>query len=266
MTPSEKPKTYRLIALSRDDAVVTITLGNPPVNALAWDVVRELSQAFDEIEGDEEVGAAVVTGGDSRFFSAGADVGEFSALSHAEVTDYLGAGSDLFNRIETFPKPVVAAVNGFALGGGAELSFVCDVRVAAESARFGLPEITLGLIPGWGGLQRLTHLIGKGRALEAALTGRPLEAREALAAGLVTKVTPDAELAGQAMEVAKGLATRPALAVAAIKQRIVAGLGRSQGDSVRGDLEAFLHTLKTDDAKEGIAAFLEKRPPRFHGR
>ncbi len=245
---------------------MTVTLNRPPVNAVGRQMVRELSRAFDEIERDDAARAVVMTGGASKFFSAGADVGEFSRLSPAETADYLSEGSALWSRIETFPKPVVAAVNGFALGGGAELAFVCDVRIAGESARFGLPEITLGLIPGWGGIQRLTRLIGKGRALELALTGRPLGAQEALQAGLATQLVADDDLQDRAFEAAKGLAAMAPLAVAAIKERITAGLGQPPGESARGDLETFLRVLRTQDAQEGIAAFLEKRAPRFHGR
>ena len=214
MTPSEKPKTYRLIALSRDDAVVTITLNHPPVNALGWDVVRELSQAFDEIEGDEKVGAAVVTGGDSRFFSAGADVGEFSALSHAEVTDYLGAGSDLFNRIETFPKPVVAAVNGFALGGGCELALACHLRVASDNAVFGQPEVNLGILPGYGGTQRLPRLVGKGIATELILTGAMISAERAHEIGLVNHVFPPEGLLEGAKKLVASIISKAPIAVA----------------------------------------------------
>ncbi len=266
MTQASRPGHFQRLELALGSDVATITLQSPPVNALGPAVLKELDAALDTIQADAAVRVVVITGGAGRFFSAGADVGEMARSAFDDVAAYVHAGRALFDRIAAFPKPVIAAVNGFALGGGAELAMTCDLCIAAESARLGLPEINLGLLPGWGGVQRLARAIGKGRALEAILTGRTLEAQEALALGLVVKVVPDADLTAAAAGLAQQLARKAPIALAEIKGRIAGGLGQPLGDAVKGDLEAFLRVLRTADAREGMTAFLEKRQPRFQGR
>jgi enoyl-CoA hydratase/carnithine racemase len=228
-------------------------------------MIAALARAFADLEKDTEVRAIIITGGDGRMFSAGADV-NFLIKSPPEAVEKLTAdGTELMDRIESFPKPVIAAVNGLALGGGNELAMACDVRIAAESARFGLPEINLGLIPGWGGIQRLSRILGKGRAAEAVMTGAMIKAQDALAMGLVNKLVPDADLMTEARAMAEKFASMAPLAMATIKRRLVDGLGEPLGKAVREDVKAFAVNFRTKDAREGITAFLEKRPPQFKG-
>ena len=186
MSPENETDSQRF-QLTQGGGVAVITLDHPPANAIDGVMIAALARAFADLEKDTEVRAIIITGGDGRMFSAGADV-NFLIKSPPEAVEKLTAdGTELMDRIESFPKPVIAAVNGLALGGGNELAMACDVRIAAESARFGLPEINLGLIPGWGGIQRLSRILGKGRAAEAVMTGAMIKAQDALAMGLVNK-------------------------------------------------------------------------------
>jgi enoyl-CoA hydratase/carnithine racemase len=264
MTVAQPAPSARVEA-GQEGGVITLTLKNPPVNALGPPVVKELAAAFDRIEKDAGARVVVITGA-GRFFSAGADVGEMARSPYEQVAEYVRMGRALFDRIAAFPKPVVAAVNGFALGGGCELALACDLCLMAESARLGLPEINLGILPGWGGIQRLARAVGKSRALEVVLTGRMVEPKEAHALGLAVQVTPDAELPAAAKTLAQQLAGKAPLAVREIKARVATGLGVPVNEAVLGDLEAFLRILRSQDAKEGMAAFLGKRQPNFQGK
>ncbi|MBI3744478.1 MAG: enoyl-CoA hydratase/isomerase family protein [Chloroflexi bacterium] len=266
MATTDKTGPFKLLNITSDGAVAIIALANPPVNALSPALVDDISRALDHVEHDAAARAVVLTGGATRFFSAGADVATFVRHTHEQNVDYIRKGSALWDRLESYPKAVVAHVNGFAFGGGAELALACDVRVFAESARFGLPEVNLGILPGWGGMQRLSNLIGRGRALEVCLTGRQLDAKEALAVGVATATAPDAEAGAKAIAIAKQLAEKPPLAVREIKRRIADGAGKPLSESQPKDIEAFFRLINSQDAKEGLAAFLEKRPAKFTGK
>ena len=257
---------FKLLNIANDGAVAIVTLANPPVNALSPALVDDISRTLDHIERDTAVRAVVLTGGTTRFFSAGADVATFVKHTHQQNVDYIRKGSALWDRLESYPKAVVAHVNGFAFGGGAELALACDVRVFAESARFGLPEVNLGILPGWGGMQRLSNLIGRGRALEICLSGRQIDAKEALAVGVAIATAPDAEAGAKAVAIAKQLAEKSPLAVREIKRRIADGAGKPLSESQPKDIEAFFRLIASQDAKEGLTAFLEKRAPKFTGK
>ena len=252
------------IALSREENYAVITLEHPPVNTIDSAALVELGGALDEIESDKRVRSVIITGSGDRMFSAGADIGEFTAET-AERERFITRGSGLCDRIEAFPKPVIAAVNGFALGGGNELAMACDLRIAAARARFGQPEINLGLLPGWGGIPRLIRLVGVTQAQELLLTGGMLGAEEAKAAGLVNMVVPDEALMAEAGALAAKLAGQAPLAVAETKRLLKVESEAPLAQSIREGVEGFLRLLQTRDGKEGVAAFLEKRQPRFSG-
>lgn len=256
---------YQKITVAGEGALVLITLNRPPANAIDMGLLEELDRALDEIQATKEVRAVIITGSGERMFSGGADINEFNKMSPDEQKRFVDLGCDLYDRIEAFPKPVVAAVNGFALGGGNELAMSCDVRIAAAKARFGLPEIRLGLLPGWGGVPRLTRLIGQTRARELLLTGGMLDAAEAKTAGLVTKVVADADLLKEAKAFAGVLSQQAPLAMAETKRLIFEMAKRPFTESVRDGGQAFLRLLKTKDGQEGTAAFLQKRQAQFRG-
>jgi len=209
------------------------------------------------------VRALVIASASSRLFCAGADIKAFTAMDEASGRDYVAGTHELLRAFERSPIVTIAAVNGLALGGGCELAMACDLRLAAESARFGQPEIKLGIIPGFGGTQRLARLVGPARALELNLVGDPISAQDAAAWGLANRVVPDGELLGAALELAEAMAQRAPLAVAAIKQVS----GHADLDSgIAAEQEAFAQVFASADAREGIGAFLEKRAPAFRGR
>ncbi len=255
-----------VVRLERRSEVGWITIDHPPANALNRDVLDGLRAALQELEGDRLVRSAVVTGQGDRFFVAGADIGEFvsdgSDLTRQKIED----GQRLTLQMEGSRLPLVAAVNGFALGGGLELAMACDLRIASSSARVGQPEILLGIIPGWGGTQRLPRLIGRGRALELLLGGDQVDAARALELGLVNRVVPPERLAAEAQLLAERLASQAPLAVAAIKRAVSEGLDRPLREGLEAELAAFDTTFGSADAAEGIAAFLAKRKPEWSGR
>ena len=253
------------VSTTRRGAVAVLTIDNPPANSMGLDVIAGLSSALDAVEKDRAVGAVVITGAGEKMFCAGADIKLLSQVDEIDENHPLFQAARLFDRIESFPKVVIAAINGFCLGGGAELAMACDIRTAAEHARFGQPEINLGITPGWGGTQRLTRLIGKTRAQPLLLTGDMLGAQDALTWGLVNEVTPAEGLMERAVETAAKIAEKAPLAVAEIKSRVVEGAKQTLSDAVTDDLRGMLRLLATEDGKEGLAAFLEKRPPAFRG-
>ncbi|HEX2503726.1 MAG TPA: enoyl-CoA hydratase-related protein [Miltoncostaeaceae bacterium] len=250
--------------LERRGRVALITLDRPErLNTLSPDMLDELAARLGEVEADETVGAAVLTGAGEKAFSAGADV---SMVREAEARAFAARGHATLDRVEALPKPVIAAVNGYALGGGCELALACDIRLASDRAQIGLPEVTLGIFPGWGGTQRMPRLVGPGKAKELIFTGRRVAADEALALGLVDRVLPHDELVEAAVALAGEIADKPGWAVAASKAMINrAGDGDLAGNLAR-ELDLFSLAFDTEDQREGMAAFLEKRPPRFRGR
>ena len=253
------------VATTREGPVVVLTIDNPPANSMGLRVISGLSEALDAIEDDRGVRAVVITGAGEKMFCAGADIKLLSQVEGIGEDHPLFQTARLFDRIEAFPKAVVAAINGFCLGGGAELAMSCDIRIASEHARFGQPEVNIGITPGWGGTQRLTRLIGKTRAQPLLLTGEMLGAKDALEWGLLNEVTPPGELMNRALEVAAKLAEKAPLAIAEIKSRVVSGAKQDLSAAVVDDLRGMLRLMGTADGKEGVAAFLQKRAPVFKG-
>lgn len=253
------------VRVERRGRVGWVVIDNPPANSLSRAVLEGLRAALWELEGDPGVGAAVVTGSGSKFFVAGADIGEFREQGADGTREKIADGQRLTLEMERSRLPLVAAVNGYALGGGLELAMACDLRVAAASARLGQPEILLGIIPGWGGTQRLPRLLGRGRALQLLLSGDQLEPEAALEMGLLNQVVAPEALPAAAQELAAGLAERAPRAVAAIKGAVAEGLDRPLQEGLEAELRHFDATFRTRDAGEGIAAFLEKRAAVWTG-
>ncbi len=255
------------ILIGRSGAVATVTVNRPGVlNALDSATVEALTAVLLDLKKDDEVRSVVLTGAGDRAFIAGADVGELSRLTPRTARGLADAGHRMCDLLEDLDKPVVAAVNGYALGGGCEVAMACTCRVAARTAKLGLPEITLGIIPGYGGTQRLPRLVGRGRALEMLLTGAPVTAEEAWRIGLVNRVVEAAALPAEAAALAAALAAQAPEAVRRILDVVRHGLDVSMADAVALEAAAFGLVWATDDAREGTAAFLEKRKARFTGR
>jgi len=229
--------------------------------------LEELGAAFDALEKDDAVRAVVITGSGQYVFVGGADITEFLGLAEQGAAASVRRGLDLFNKIENFPKPVIAAVNGVCAGGGMELAMACDIRFASESAKFGMREVTLGIIPGWGGNQRLPRLVGRGRAMEMLLTGDWVTADAAARYGLVNRVFGDNELLTQARNLGRKLALSSGpLAMRYIKRSVNVGLDRGTSAGFEADVEGVEAIMKTKDAAEGVTAFLGKRRPKFIGQ
>ena len=244
------------------DGVACITLSRPPANAFDLALSRELGEAVREAGERDDIGAIVLTGG-RRLFAAGADLKGLATATSAEAkpqVDALGGACDL---LEAIPKPSVAAINGYALGGGLEVALACDLRIAAEDAQLGQPEIRIGVIPGAGGTQRLVPVIGRGRASDLVLTGRSVDAAEALRIGLVDRVVGPDEVLDAALELARGFAAGPRAALAAAKRALRAAVEVPGAEGIAEERALFLQLFATADQREGMAAFLEKRPPVF---
>jgi enoyl-CoA hydratase len=258
--------TFENLLVSRDGAVATVTVNRPQVlNALNAQTLDELARAVAVLGADAGIRAVIVTGAGEKAFVAGADISELAALSPEQAKAHALKGQRAFDAIEQMGKPVIAAINGFALGGGCELAMACTLRLAADTARLGQPEINLGVTPGFAGTQRLTRLVGKAVALELLLSGRHITAEEALRIGLVNRVIPGAELAGAARALATDLATKAPIATRFILEAVRQG---SESSFEHGELlEATLFGLAfaTADMREGTRAFLEKRKPVFKG-
>ncbi len=259
---------YENILVERKENYAVITLNRPKVlNALNQALMAELDAALDELTADESVRAVVLTGAGERAFAAGADIGEFNALPSASVAaEFSLRGQAVTNKIERLPKPVVAAVNGFALGGGCELAMACDICIAADTARLGQAEINLGITPGYGGTQRLPRLVGKGAAKLLCLTGDHITADEALRIGLVDRVVPAADLLAEAEALAAKLAGKAPVVMAAIKQAINVGTEGTLADGLAFEAAQFGLVFDTQDRVEGVNAFLEKRRPMWQGK
>jgi Enoyl-CoA hydratase/carnithine racemase len=258
--------TYEAIQLTKEDGVATITLNRPPMNPLNSQVFKELSQAADELQLDSSVKAVIITGAGNKAFAAGADVTEMANLTPVEVYDFCQGSLVAFTKIENLGKPVIAAIGGLALGGGCELSLCCDFRLAADTAKFGQPEIGLGIIPGGGGTQRLPRLIGVAKAKELIFLGDVFDANVALSLGLVNKVVPADALLEEAQKLAKKLASKPAVAMNMAKSAINIGINLDISSALSMEIQSFVTAFASDDRKEGIGAFLEKRKPVFTGK
>jgi enoyl-CoA hydratase/carnithine racemase len=258
---------YQNVKVSVEDKVGVLTINHPPVNALNTQTVKDIDAAFDELTANPEVKVIVITGAGQLAFVAGADINELAQLKDKEeAKKVIMEGHRVFSKIEASSKPVIAAINAVALGGGMELSMACHIRIASDRARFGQPEINLGIIPGWGGTQRLPRLVGKGRALEILLTGDMINAQEAYRIGLVNKVVPASQVLKQAMNLAKKLASKSALPTSAILKVVREGLEMPLAEALEAEAEQFSILTESHDAAEGIKAFLEKRQPKFEDR
>jgi enoyl-CoA hydratase len=258
---------FKNLLTRKGDGIGWITINRPEkLNAMNVETIEELKTVFREFGNDPEVKAVVLTGAGEKAFIAGADISEFINLDAEKAREYARGGQDLTMTIENFPKPVIAAINGYALGGGSEFALACHVRLASEKAKLGQPEVKLGIIPGWGGTQRLARLVGKGKAMEMILSGRMVEAGEAGEIGLVNKVVPAAELLSAAEALAKDMIKNAPLALAYSIESINKGLDKTLAEGLELEAEIFGRCCATEDFREGAKAFIEKRKPDFRGR
>ncbi len=256
---------YHTLSTKLVEDVYIIAVNRPDkMNALNQTVMQELGLAVDEVYTRKDIKSAILTGTGDKAFVAGADIGEFLKLSAAEGADLAKKGHVIFQRIAECPKPFIAAVNGFALGGGCELAMACHFRIASENARFGQPEVNLGLIPGYGGTQRLTQLVGKGKAIELMMTGDMLSAEEAKTWGLVNHVVKQEELLDKAKALLQKIHKKAPLAIARVVKCANAALDKDV-DGYETEIAEFAACFATKDLQEGAAAFIEKRPARFTG-
>jgi enoyl-CoA hydratase len=255
------------LLLERAGAVAIITVNRPKVlNALNTQTLDELRRAILELKRDDAVRAVVLTGSGEKAFIAGADINELATQTPTSGRDYAMTGQHVLDLIEHMGKPVIAAINGFALGGGCELAMACTIRLAADTARLGQPEINLGIIPGYAGTQRLARLVGRGRALEILLTGDMVPAQEAYRLGLVNRVVPAAELMAEAKKLAATLASKAPVAVRYILEAVHRGLDMPFAEAQTFEATLFGLVVSTDDMREGTKAFLEKRKAEFKGK
>lgn len=255
---------YSTLLTSIEKNILTITINRPDkLNALNQQVMDDLKEVFEEVNKNDDITSVIITGAGQKGFVAGADISEFVGLSVNEGKNLATKGQDIFQRIESCSKPVVAAVNGFALGGGCELAMACHFRIASENAKFGQPEVNLGLMPGYGGTQRLVQLIGKGRAIEMLISAKIIDANTALQYGLVNYVVPQEELLEKAKSILSIINTKAPLAVAKCIEAANAVFSK---DGYETEIAGFGNCFATEDMKEGTSAFLEKRKANFTGK
>jgi enoyl-CoA hydratase len=255
---------------SIEQRVATLVIDRPPVNAFNSQTLAELNATLDELLAMPEVKVIIITGAGQLAFVAGADIGEIAELvksgNQAGAMVMIELGQSAFTKIEQAPKPIIAAINGVCLGGGLEMAMACHIRIASDRARIGQPEINLGIIPGWGGTQRLARLVGKGKAVEMILTGDPITAQEAKALGLVNLVVPGDAVMRQATGLARKIASKGGLSLAAALRAITFGLDGPLAEGLATERDQFVSLAESEDAREGVTAFLEKRQPQFADR
>jgi enoyl-CoA hydratase len=257
---------FENILVENQDNILIITVNRPKsLNALNAQTIQEIGKAVQEVYTNKELKGAILTGAGDRAFVAGADISEFTSLSQADARALSAAGQVIFNSIENCPKPIIACVNGFALGGGCELAMACHMRVASPNAKFGQPEVNLGIIPGYGGTQRLIQLIGKGRAFELLTTGDMIEAERAEELGLVNHIEMQGDLINKAKEIINKIATKAPLAIAKTVLCVNAYFDKTK-NGFEVEIDEFAACAATEDFKEGASAFLEKRKANFQGK
>src|SRR5262245_23607075 len=255
---------YETLILAREDTFAVITLNRPPANAISEGLMRELNAALSELDLDSAVRSIIITGAGDRIFCAGADLG--NAFSGPDVASFIRFGNSVVRRIERFPKPVVAAINGHALGGGCEIAMGCHIRILKETARMGQTESNLGITPGFGGTQRYPRLIGRGLALEHLILGTQIPAAECYRLGLANRLSKEGQTLDDARALARELAKRPPVATRLIIEAVDDGIHAPIDTAIEIEVRAFLQSLRTEDASEGIQAFFQKRPADFKGR
>ncbi len=255
---------FETLILAREETFAVVTLNRPPANAISEQLMHELDAALSSVQSDDAVRSVIITGAGDRIFCAGADLG--SAFSGGDVEAFIRFGHGVLRKIERFPKPVIAALNGHALGGGCEIAMACHFRLLKDAARMGQTESNLGIIPGYGGTQRLPRLIGRTKALEFLILGTQVPAPECLALGLVNRLCKDGETLNDAKALARQIATRPPVATRLLIEAVDEGLEAPIARALGVETRAFLASLQTEDAAEGIQAFLAKRAPDFKGR
>jgi enoyl-CoA hydratase len=260
------PETYETLLLEKRDRVAIITINRPEKrNILDIKTRKEGAALLEELRADISVGVVVFTGAGDKAFIAGADISEFAGRTAITQRDVMTARS-LFTAVDTFPKPVIAMINGYCLGGGCELALACDIRIASETAMLGQPEINLGIIPGGGGTQRLTRLVGEGKAMEMILTGAFIDAQTALSIGLVNHVVPADQLEAKTMEIANRIAEKSPIALQLAKEAVKLASRSNLDEGLRREVDLFALCFSTEDKDEGVNAFLEKRKAVFKGK